>query len=80
MADTTVTYEKGKLYQLELAQLQADPNQPRKSMDPSLGGTRRPYRPGPGGPQPASEVFRCPRPRRNDRIGRQARDHSVPNL
>jgi ParB family chromosome partitioning protein len=34
MADTTVTYDKGKLYQLDLAQLQADPNQPRKYMDP----------------------------------------------
>jgi ParB family chromosome partitioning protein len=27
------TYEKGKLYQLDLARLQADPNQPRKYMD-----------------------------------------------
>jgi ParB family chromosome partitioning protein len=34
MADTTGAYEKGKLYQLELAHLQADPNQPRKFMDP----------------------------------------------
>lgn len=34
MADSTGAYEKGQLYQLELAQLQADPNQPRKSMDP----------------------------------------------
>lgn len=33
MADTTVTYEKGKLYQLDLAQLQSDPSQPRKYMD-----------------------------------------------
>ncbi len=30
----TATYEKGKLYQLDLSQLQADPNQPRKYMDP----------------------------------------------
>jgi len=34
MADTTVTYEKRKLYQLDLAQLQTDPNQPRKYLDP----------------------------------------------
>ncbi|MCX5830307.1 MAG: ParB/RepB/Spo0J family partition protein [Deltaproteobacteria bacterium] len=34
MADPTGAYEKGQLYQLELAHLQADPNQPRKSMDP----------------------------------------------
>jgi len=34
MADTIVTYDKGKLYQLDLAQLQADPNQPRKYIDP----------------------------------------------
>ena len=34
MADTTVKYEKGKLYQLDLAQLQSDPSQPRKYMDP----------------------------------------------
>ena len=40
MAETTTTipasgaYEKGKLYQLELAHLQADPNQPRTFMDP----------------------------------------------
>jgi ParB family chromosome partitioning protein len=34
MADATVTYDKGKLYQLDLAQLQADPNQPRKYIDP----------------------------------------------
>jgi hypothetical protein len=27
-------YEKGNLYQLELAHLQADPNQPRKYIDP----------------------------------------------
>ena len=33
MADSTGAYEKGQLYKLELAQLQADPNQPRKSMD-----------------------------------------------
>jgi len=34
MPDTTVTYEKGQLYQLNLNDLQADPNQPRKYMDP----------------------------------------------
>lgn len=34
MADTTVTYEKGQLYQLNLADLQPDPKQPRKYMDP----------------------------------------------
>jgi ParB family chromosome partitioning protein len=37
MAETTTTsgaYEKGKLYQLELAHLRADPNQPRTFMDP----------------------------------------------
>lgn len=34
MADTTVTYVKGKLYQLDLAQLQTDPKQPRKYLDP----------------------------------------------
>jgi ParB family chromosome partitioning protein len=36
MADTTTTgaYEKGKLYQLNLADLQADPNQPRTFIDP----------------------------------------------
>ena len=34
MADTTVTYEKGKLYQLDPVQLQSDPSQPRKYMDP----------------------------------------------
>jgi ParB family chromosome partitioning protein len=34
MADTTVTYDKGNLYQLDPAQLQADPNQPRKYLDP----------------------------------------------
>jgi len=34
MADPTGAYEKGQLYQLELAHLQADPNQPRKFMDP----------------------------------------------
>lgn len=34
MPDTTVTYEKGQLYQLNLTDLQADPNQPRKFMDP----------------------------------------------
>lgn len=36
MADTTVTYDKGKLYQLELAQLRTDPNQPRKYLDPPI--------------------------------------------
>ena len=35
MADSTSAYEKGKLYQLDLAPLQADPNQPRKFMDPT---------------------------------------------
>ena len=34
MADTTGAYEKGKLYQLDLAHLQTDPNQPRKFLDP----------------------------------------------
>ena len=34
MADATVTYKKGKLYQLDMAQLQTDPNQPRKYLDP----------------------------------------------
>ena len=34
MADTMEMYEKGKLYQVDLAQLKADPNQPRKFMDP----------------------------------------------
>lgn len=34
MADLTGAFEKGQLYQLDLAQLQADPNQPRKYMDP----------------------------------------------
>jgi len=34
MAGTIVTYKKGKLYQIDLAQLQSDPNQPRKYMDP----------------------------------------------
>jgi ParB family chromosome partitioning protein len=34
MSDPTGAYEKGQLYQLELAHLQADPNQPRKFMDP----------------------------------------------
>jgi ParB family chromosome partitioning protein len=34
MADPTGAYEKGQLYQLELAHLQADPNQPRKYLDP----------------------------------------------
>lgn len=29
------TYEKGQLYTLDLSQLQPDPNQPRKSLDPS---------------------------------------------
>ena len=35
MADPTGAYEKGQLYQLELTQLQADPNQPRKYLDPT---------------------------------------------
>jgi ParB family transcriptional regulator, chromosome partitioning protein len=34
MADMTAAYEKGKLYQLDLTHLQADPNQPRKFIDP----------------------------------------------
>jgi ParB family chromosome partitioning protein len=34
MADPTGAYEKGQLYQLELAHLQADPNQPRKYLAP----------------------------------------------
>jgi ParB family chromosome partitioning protein len=34
MADKTVTYEKGKLYQLDLILIHADPNQPRKYIDP----------------------------------------------
>jgi ParB family chromosome partitioning protein len=34
MADTGVTYEKGKLYDLELLKLRSDPNQPRKYIDP----------------------------------------------
>ena len=34
MAETTVTYEKGKLYHVDLTQLQTDPNQPRKYIDP----------------------------------------------
>jgi ParB family transcriptional regulator, chromosome partitioning protein len=34
MADTTGAFEKGQLYQLDLAHLQADPNQPRTFMDP----------------------------------------------
>jgi len=34
MADTSTTYEKGQLYQIPLTDLQADPNQPRKYMDP----------------------------------------------
>lgn len=34
MADTTVKYEKGKLYDVPLKDLKPDPNQPRKSMDP----------------------------------------------
>ena len=34
MSATTTTYEKGKLFQLDLTQLQTDPNQPRKYMDP----------------------------------------------
>ncbi|MDO8722027.1 MAG: ParB N-terminal domain-containing protein [Syntrophales bacterium] len=33
MPAPTTTYEKGNLYQLDLTQLQTDPNQPRKSMD-----------------------------------------------
>ena len=33
MADPTGAYEKGQLYQLDIAHLQADPNQPRKFMD-----------------------------------------------
>ena len=36
MADATVTYKKGKLYQLDMAQLQTDPNQPRKYLDPQV--------------------------------------------
>ncbi len=35
MADPTSTYEKGQLYQLNLSDLQADPNQPRKYLDPT---------------------------------------------
>lgn len=34
MAKATATYEKGKLYDLLLTDLNPDPNQPRKSMDP----------------------------------------------
>lgn len=36
MVDTpaSTTYEKGKLYDINLTDLQADPNQPRKFMDP----------------------------------------------
>ncbi|MFZ4441058.1 MAG: ParB/RepB/Spo0J family partition protein [Syntrophales bacterium] len=34
MADPIGAYQKGNLYQLELAHLQADPNQPRKFMEP----------------------------------------------
>jgi len=34
MPDTTATYEKGKLYDLPIGDLNLDPNQPRKSMDP----------------------------------------------
>lgn len=34
MADTTVTYEKGKLYAVPINDLRTDPNQPRKFMDP----------------------------------------------
>jgi len=30
----TATYKKGKLYELPIADVQPDPNQPRKSMDP----------------------------------------------
>ncbi len=33
MANTTTTYEKGKLYDLSIIDLKPDPNQPRKSMD-----------------------------------------------
>ncbi|GLI36463.1 ParB/RepB/Spo0J family partition protein [Desulforhabdus amnigena] len=29
------TYQKGRLYTLDLSQLQPDPNQPRKSLDPA---------------------------------------------
>lgn len=34
MADATMTHEKGKLYQLDLAQVQSVPKQPRKFLDP----------------------------------------------
>jgi len=34
MADTTAKYKKGKLYDLPISDLNPDPNQPRKSMDP----------------------------------------------
>jgi ParB family chromosome partitioning protein len=34
MPDPTISYEKGKLYQLNLTQLKSDPNKPRKYMDP----------------------------------------------
>ena len=33
MADPTVKYEKGKLYELSIIDLKLDPNQPRKSID-----------------------------------------------
>jgi len=33
MPEPSTTYEKGKLYQLDLTQLQTDPNQPRKYLD-----------------------------------------------
>jgi len=32
--ETVTTYEKGKLYSVDITQLQADPKQPRKSIDP----------------------------------------------
>lgn len=41
MADTNITYEKGKLYQIDLVQLQRDPNQPRKYMDPAAGNAQQ---------------------------------------
>jgi hypothetical protein len=39
MADTSTTYEKGKLYDLDLAQLRTDPSQPRKHMNPQALGS-----------------------------------------
>jgi hypothetical protein len=33
MQTSRVTYEKGRLYQISMNELQADPNQPRKFMD-----------------------------------------------